>query len=109
MLLGIWWVPVLNKASIWLLIYLLHWLIFLHRPVIFQVVLKRHRYNDINTIFTNKTTATLSLSASDNYLIQIKPMSEGGEGVGSEPIHIHKLSKFPVSFFFIPSVTTTTV
>uniref|UniRef100_A0A671XTU0 Contactin 3b n=1 Tax=Sparus aurata TaxID=8175 RepID=A0A671XTU0_SPAAU len=51
-----------------------------------------HRNNDISTILTNKTTAELSLSANDNYLIQIKAMSEGGEGVGSEPIHIHKLS-----------------
>uniref|UniRef100_A0A8C6LAU4 Contactin 3b n=1 Tax=Nothobranchius furzeri TaxID=105023 RepID=A0A8C6LAU4_NOTFU len=38
------------------------------------------------------TTAELSLSASDNYLIQIKVLSEGGEGMASEPIHIHKLS-----------------
>uniref|UniRef100_A0A8C6LB82 Contactin 3b n=1 Tax=Nothobranchius furzeri TaxID=105023 RepID=A0A8C6LB82_NOTFU len=59
----------------------------------YLVVLKRHRYNDINTIFTNRTTAELSLSASDNYLIQIKVLSEGGEGMASEPIHIHKLKK----------------
>ncbi|XP_030276182.1 contactin-3 [Sparus aurata] len=58
----------------------------------YLVLLKRHRNNDISTILTNKTTAELSLSANDNYLIQIKAMSEGGEGVGSEPIHIHKLS-----------------
>uniref|UniRef100_A0A3B4Y2Y2 Contactin 3b n=1 Tax=Seriola lalandi dorsalis TaxID=1841481 RepID=A0A3B4Y2Y2_SERLL len=56
-----------------------------------QVLLKRHRYNDINTILTNKTTAELSLSTNDNYLIQIKATSDGGDGVGSEPIHIHKL------------------
>lgn len=61
-----------------------------------QVLLKRHRYNDISIILTNKTTVELSLSANDNYLIQIKAMSEGGEGVGSEPIHIHKLSEFSV-------------
>uniref|UniRef100_A0A667XVR1 Contactin 3b n=1 Tax=Myripristis murdjan TaxID=586833 RepID=A0A667XVR1_9TELE len=53
----------------------------------------RHRYNDVNIILTNKTTVELSLSANDNYLIQIKALSEGGEGVGSEPIHIHKLSE----------------
>ncbi|XP_038155806.1 contactin-3 [Cyprinodon tularosa] len=58
----------------------------------YLVMLKRHRYNDIHTIFTTKTTAELSLSAGDNYLIQIKVLSGGGEGVGSEPIHIHKLS-----------------
>uniref|UniRef100_A0A7N6BED0 Contactin 3b n=1 Tax=Anabas testudineus TaxID=64144 RepID=A0A7N6BED0_ANATE len=64
----------------------------------YSVLLKRHRYNDISTILTNKTTVELSLSANDNYLIQIKAMSEGGEGVGSEPIHIHKLSEFTVVF-----------
>uniref|UniRef100_A0A4W6FWP6 Contactin 3b n=1 Tax=Lates calcarifer TaxID=8187 RepID=A0A4W6FWP6_LATCA len=64
----------------------------------YLVLLKRHRYNDINSILTNKTTVALSLSANDNYLIQIKAMSEGGEGVGSEPIHIHKLSEFTVLF-----------
>ncbi|XP_027879253.1 contactin-3 [Xiphophorus couchianus] len=58
----------------------------------YLVILKRHRYNDIHTTFTNRTSAELSLSAGDNYLIQIKVLSEGGEGVGSEPIHIHKLS-----------------
>ncbi|XP_034388809.1 contactin-3 [Cyclopterus lumpus] len=58
----------------------------------YLVVLRRHRYNDINAIPTNKTTVELSLSANDNYLIQIKAVSEGGEGVGSEPIHIQKLS-----------------
>lgn len=48
----------------------------------------------MTTILTTKTSVELSLSASDNYLIQIKSVSEGGEGVGSEPIHIHKLSEF---------------
>uniref|UniRef100_A0A8C5HVP9 Contactin-3-like n=1 Tax=Gouania willdenowi TaxID=441366 RepID=A0A8C5HVP9_GOUWI len=58
----------------------------------YLVGLFRHRYNDIRTILTKKTTAQLSLVTNDNYLIQIKAVSEGGEGVGSEPIHIHKLS-----------------
>ncbi|XP_068598948.1 contactin-3 [Brachionichthys hirsutus] len=58
----------------------------------YLVLLKRHRYNDIKTILTNKTSAELTLSTSDNYLIQIKAVSEGGEGVGSEPIHIQQLS-----------------
>lgn len=63
--------------------------------LLFQVLLKRHRYNDVGTILTNKTTMEVSLSANDNYLIQIKAVSEGGEGAGSEPIHIHKLSECP--------------
>lgn len=59
-----------------------------------QVLLKKNHYNDISTIFTNKTAVELTLSTNGNYLIQVKTMSEGGEGVGSEPIHIHKLSEF---------------
>ncbi|XP_062319735.1 contactin-3 [Osmerus eperlanus] len=58
----------------------------------YLVLLRRQRYNDVNTILTNKTTIEFTLSANDNYLIQIKTLSDGGEGVGSEPIHIYKLS-----------------
>ncbi|XP_037108064.1 contactin-3 [Syngnathus acus] len=58
----------------------------------YVVLLKRHRHNDMNYFVTNKTSMELSLSSNDNYLIQIKATSEGGEGAGSEPIHIHKLS-----------------
>ncbi|XP_061641405.1 contactin-3 [Phyllopteryx taeniolatus] len=58
----------------------------------YLVLVKKQRYNDMNYFVTNKTSMELSLSSNDNYLIQIKAMSEGGEGVGSEPIHIHKLS-----------------
>uniref|UniRef100_A0A8C7RZE8 Contactin 3b n=1 Tax=Oncorhynchus mykiss TaxID=8022 RepID=A0A8C7RZE8_ONCMY len=63
----------------------------------YLVLLRRHRYNDVNSIITNKTRMELTLSPNDNYLIQIKALSEGGEGVGSEPIHIHKLSTFAIS------------
>ncbi|XP_029550519.1 contactin-3-like isoform X3 [Salmo trutta] len=58
----------------------------------YLVLLRRHRDNEVNSIRTNKTRMELTLSPNDNYLIQIKALSEGGEGVGSEPIHIHKLS-----------------
>ncbi|KAM8867427.1 contactin-3 [Synchiropus picturatus] len=58
----------------------------------YLVLLKRHRYGDVHTVRTDKTTTELSLSTNDNYFIQIKAMSEGGEGAGSEPIDIHKLS-----------------
>lgn len=63
-----------------------------------QVLLKKNHYNDVTTLFTNRTGVELTLNANGNYLIQVKAMSEGGEGVGSEPIHIHKLSEFPLVF-----------
>lgn len=47
------------------------------------------------SIITNKTSAELTLNPNDNYVIQIKSLSEGGLGEGSEPIHIHQLSEFP--------------
>lgn len=58
------------------------------------MLLKRTRYNDITSVRTDRTAAELKLSASDDsYLVQVKVLSEGGEGAGSEPIHIHRLSE----------------
>ncbi|XP_066519522.1 contactin-3 [Hoplias malabaricus] len=58
----------------------------------YVVLYRRHHNNDMYTITTNKTTVELTLSPNDNYVIQIKSLSEGGLGEGSEPIHIHQLS-----------------
>jgi len=52
------------------------------------------------SVITNKTSVELTLNPNDNYVIQIKTLSEGGLGEGSEPIHIHQLSK---SHFLLPS------
>lgn len=77
-------------------------LVVLHKHIyvslLSQVLLKKNHYNDVTALFTNKTAVELTLNANANYLIQVKAMSEGGEGVGSEPIHIHKLSEFPLVF-----------
>uniref|UniRef100_A0A8C2KHR8 Contactin 3b n=1 Tax=Cyprinus carpio TaxID=7962 RepID=A0A8C2KHR8_CYPCA len=62
------------------------------------VLYRRHRNNDVYSIITNKTSVELTLDPNDNYVIQIKTLSEGGLGEGSEPIHIYQLSKsFPVA------------
>ncbi|KAL7833267.1 hypothetical protein SRHO_G00302850 [Serrasalmus rhombeus] len=58
----------------------------------YVVLYRRHRNNDMYTITTTKTTVELTLSPNDNYVIQIKSLSEGGLGEGSEPVHIHQLS-----------------
>ncbi|KAL0191507.1 hypothetical protein M9458_014205, partial [Cirrhinus mrigala] len=55
------------------------------------VLYRRHRNNDMYSIITNKTSVELTLNPNDNYVIQIKTLSEGGLGEGSEPIHIHQL------------------
>uniref|UniRef100_A0A671SI25 Contactin 3b n=1 Tax=Sinocyclocheilus anshuiensis TaxID=1608454 RepID=A0A671SI25_9TELE len=61
------------------------------------VLYRRHRNNDMYSIITNKTSVELTLNLNDNYVIQIKTLSEGGLGEGSEPIHIHQLSKSVIS------------
>ncbi|XP_018589568.2 contactin-3 [Scleropages formosus] len=58
----------------------------------YQVLYGRHRHNMVNIITTNKTTVELTLPINDDFVIQVKSLSEGGEGAGSELIHIHKLS-----------------
>uniref|UniRef100_W5MUQ1 Contactin 3b n=1 Tax=Lepisosteus oculatus TaxID=7918 RepID=W5MUQ1_LEPOC len=59
----------------------------------YQVLFRRYKSNIVNILTTNKTTVDLNLAAHDDYLIQVKALSEGGEGAGSEQIRIHKLSK----------------
>uniref|UniRef100_A0AAY4E9K2 Contactin 3b n=1 Tax=Denticeps clupeoides TaxID=299321 RepID=A0AAY4E9K2_9TELE len=59
----------------------------------YLVSYRRHRQHNMSTLITDKTAAELTLSINDNYVIQVKSLSEGGEGEGSEPIHIHRLSK----------------
>uniref|UniRef100_A0A673LLM5 Contactin-3-like n=1 Tax=Sinocyclocheilus rhinocerous TaxID=307959 RepID=A0A673LLM5_9TELE len=61
------------------------------------VLYRRRRNNDMYSIITNKTSVELTLNLNDNYVIQIKTLSEGGLGEGSEPIHIHQLSKSVIS------------
>uniref|UniRef100_A0A673J2A6 Contactin-3-like n=1 Tax=Sinocyclocheilus rhinocerous TaxID=307959 RepID=A0A673J2A6_9TELE len=54
----------------------------------------------INTITTNLTSVELTLPADDDYIIQIRALSDGGEGMPTEPINIHKLSKNALIFKF---------
>uniref|UniRef100_A0A674NLR2 Contactin-4-like n=1 Tax=Takifugu rubripes TaxID=31033 RepID=A0A674NLR2_TAKRU len=45
---------------------------------------------------TNKTSVELQIPTGDNYLIEIKALSEGGEGSSGGPVRIPKMSsKFP--------------
>uniref|UniRef100_A0A8C2A229 Contactin 3a, tandem duplicate 1 n=1 Tax=Cyprinus carpio TaxID=7962 RepID=A0A8C2A229_CYPCA len=63
----------------------------------YQVSYRRNRHEEINTITTNLTSVELTLPADDDYIIQIRALSDGGEGMPTEPINIHKLSK---NYFF---------
>uniref|UniRef100_A0A3P8R724 Contactin 3a, tandem duplicate 1 n=1 Tax=Astatotilapia calliptera TaxID=8154 RepID=A0A3P8R724_ASTCA len=60
-----------------------------------------------NVVETNNTSLELSLPVNQGYVIQIKPFSEGGEGISSRQITIPKiagrtvLKHFFLSFYFL--------
>ncbi|KAL4655902.1 contactin-3-like [Arapaima gigas] len=58
----------------------------------YQVLYRGHKHSMMNIITTNKTTVELTLPTNDDFVVQVKSLSEGGEGASSELIHIHKLS-----------------
>lgn len=45
-----------------------------------------------NVVETNNTSLELSLPVNQGYVIQIKPFSEGGEGISSRQITIPKIA-----------------
>lgn len=67
---------------------------FAHFPL--QVVY-RQAWNGVTSVLeTNKTSVELQIPTGENYLIEIKALSEGGEGSSGGPIRIPKMSsKFP--------------
>lgn len=65
-------------------------------PIV-QVSYTRNKHTEINTVTTNVTSVELVLPADDNYIIQICALSDSGDGMPTEPINIHKLSKKPCS------------
>uniref|UniRef100_A0A8C2FRF1 Contactin 3a, tandem duplicate 2 n=1 Tax=Cyprinus carpio TaxID=7962 RepID=A0A8C2FRF1_CYPCA len=62
----------------------------------YQVSYRRNRHKEINTITTNLTSVELTLPADDDYIIQIRALSDGGEGISSQCISL-KPSSFPSS------------
>lgn len=57
-----------------------------------QVLYRWSRQSSASVIETNKTSVELSLPFDEDYIIEIKPVSEGGDGSSSEQIRIPKLS-----------------
>nr|XP_043881003.1 contactin-4 [Solea senegalensis] len=60
-------------------------------------VVYRQTWRDRTTVVeTNKTSVELQIPSGDDYLIEIKALTKGGEGASSGPIRIPKMSsKFP--------------
>ncbi|XP_058534759.1 contactin-4 isoform X3 [Ochotona princeps] len=57
-----------------------------------QVLYRWSRQSSASVIETNKTSVELSLPFDEDYIIEIKPVSEGGDGSSSQQIRIPKLS-----------------
>ncbi|NXX52142.1 CNTN4 protein, partial [Scopus umbretta] len=57
-----------------------------------QVLYRWNRQSSTSVIETNKTSVELSLPFNEDYIIEIKPFSDGGDGSSSEQIRIPKIS-----------------
>ncbi|NWR23386.1 CNTN4 protein, partial [Emberiza fucata] len=58
----------------------------------FPVLYRWNRESSTSVIETNKTSVELSLPFDEDYIIEIKPFSDGGDGSSSEQIRIPKIS-----------------
>ncbi|NXT11979.1 CNTN4 protein, partial [Prunella fulvescens] len=65
--------------------------IFFHE-VLPGVLYRWNRESSTTVIETNKTSVELSLPFDEDYIIEIKPFSDGGDGSSSEQIRIPKIS-----------------
>ena len=57
-----------------------------------QVLYKRNRHSRPSVMETNTTSVELSLPIDEEYIIQIRPFGEGGDGSSSRQITIPKIS-----------------
>ncbi|XP_041945617.1 contactin-4 [Alosa sapidissima] len=58
----------------------------------YKVLYKRNRHSRPSVMETNTTSVELSLPIDEEYIIQIKPFGEGGEGSSSRQITIPRIS-----------------
>ncbi|MBN3287279.1 CNTN3 protein, partial [Polyodon spathula] len=58
----------------------------------YEVSDRRYRHsNDVTAVKTNRTSVELQLSSSDDYIIEVKTLSDGGYGMSSGQIRIQTL------------------
>ncbi|MBN3319482.1 CNTN4 protein, partial [Atractosteus spatula] len=58
----------------------------------YKVLYKCNKQSSTNVVETNTTSVELSLPSDEEYIIQIKPFSDGGEGRSSKQITIPRIS-----------------
>uniref|UniRef100_A0AAX7SHG9 Contactin 3a, tandem duplicate 1 n=1 Tax=Astatotilapia calliptera TaxID=8154 RepID=A0AAX7SHG9_ASTCA len=60
----------------------------------YKVMYSQDKHSRPNVVETNNTSLELSLPVNQGYVIQIKPFSEGGEGISSRQITIPKITYY---------------
>uniref|UniRef100_A0A3Q3N4W9 Contactin-4-like n=1 Tax=Mastacembelus armatus TaxID=205130 RepID=A0A3Q3N4W9_9TELE len=58
----------------------------------YKVVFRQDWHSRTTVLETNKTSVELQISSGEDYLIEIKALTEGGDGTSSGPIRIPKMS-----------------
>ncbi|XP_061638424.1 contactin-4 isoform X3 [Phyllopteryx taeniolatus] len=58
----------------------------------YKVMYSQDKHSRPSVVETNTTSLELSLPVNEDYVIQIKPFSEGGEGISSQQITIPKIA-----------------
>ncbi|XP_034724365.1 contactin-4 isoform X1 [Etheostoma cragini] len=58
----------------------------------YKVVYRQNWHGRTTVLETNKTSVALQIPSGEDYLIEIKALSEGGDGTSSGPIRIPKMS-----------------
>lgn len=59
---------------------------------VLQVVYRQNWHERTTVLETNKTSLELQIPSGEDYLIEIKALTEGGDGTSSGPIRIPKMS-----------------
>uniref|UniRef100_UPI003AB008E5 contactin-4 n=1 Tax=Centroberyx gerrardi TaxID=166262 RepID=UPI003AB008E5 len=65
----------------------------------YKVVYRQNWHGRTSVLETNKTSVELQIPSGEDYLIEIKALTDGGDGGSSGPIRIPKMSsKFPILY-----------
>uniref|UniRef100_A0A803TPI9 Fibronectin type-III domain-containing protein n=1 Tax=Anolis carolinensis TaxID=28377 RepID=A0A803TPI9_ANOCA len=67
----------------------------------YKVFYRWNKQSSTSIIETNKTSVELSLPFDEDYIIEIKPFSDGGDGNSSEQIRIPKISSESISVYML--------
>ncbi|KAH0630241.1 hypothetical protein JD844_013026 [Phrynosoma platyrhinos] len=60
---------------------------------ILQVLYRTSNQNQLSVLITNRTSAEILLPLNDDYIIEVKAATDGGDGISSEQIKIPKLAR----------------